>query len=388
MWTASTVSNVGDGVVLVAIPLMAADLTRDPLAIAAATVAVRLPWLVFGPFAGAMVDRSDRRRVMVLTDAARAVLLAGMAALVVLDAMTLPVLYLLVFAAGLLETLFDGAAMSIVPAVVPLDQLERANGHLFAAQIAANSFAGPALGGALFAAAVWLPFGFDAATFLASALILLSLRGRFKPPRSTRRSLWAEVGDGLRFVWRERIIRTFAIGAGLLNFGFTAAASVLVLHAQDNLGLGDTGFGLLLAGAAVGGMAGAQLAARVISAIGRYRSLLVTVTVMAWSLVVMGLAPAPVVVGAAFALLAFFEEVWNVVSVTYRQARTPEGMLGRVMNGFRVIAYGTFPLGALAGGAVAGTIGLRATFVFGAVVMAALLPLVSTTMSESRLSPR
>jgi MFS family permease len=325
--------------------------------------------------------------MMVVTDLARAAGFATLAILVATDHISLAVLYAAVFAMGVLETLFDTAAMSIIPSVVPSDQLERANGRLFAAQIAANSFAGPALGGLLFAAAVWVPFGVDAATFVTSAVLLVTVAGRFRPERTIPTSIMTDVRAGMAFVWRERIIRTFAIGAGVLNFGFTAAAAIFVLHAQDNLGLSEVGFGILLASAAAGGVLGAQAAPRVISGVGRYRSLIAAVLVMSAGLVVMGVTSSPWIAAAGFAMLAFFEEVWNVVSVTYRHLRTPDEMLGRVMSSFRVIAYGTFPLGALAGGFIAQVGGLRIAFYVGAAVMVSLLPLVISVMSERELRP-
>ena len=388
VWPASTASNVGDGVVLVAIPLIAAQLTREPLAVAATTVAIRLPWLLFGLFAGAIVDRTDRKTMMIVTDLARAAGVAVLAVLVASNHITLAVLYVAVFFIGVLETLFDSAAMAIVPSLVPSDQLEMANGRLFAAQIAANSFVGPALGGVLFAVAAWVPFGLDAATFVASAVILLTVAGRFRPERTSSASILSDIGQGMAFVWQDRMIRTFAIGAGMLNLGYTAAAAVLVLHAQDNLGLGDVGFGLLLAGAAVGGVAGAQAAPLLIRRVGRYRSLVTTVVVMAVGIAIMGATSNAWVAAGAFATLAFFEEQWNVISVTYRQSRTPDEMLGRIMSSFRVIAYGTFPIGAVLGGLIAQATSLRVAFFFGAAAMAALLPVVVVVMSESELSAR
>lgn len=388
IWWASTASNVGDGVVLVAIPLIAAQLTREPLAVAATTIAVRLPWLVFGLFAGVIVDRSDRRKVMILTDVGRAAGFTVVALLVAAGQISLPVLYISVFAMGVLETLFDGAAMSIVPSVVPAAQLEQANGRLFAAQIAANSFAGPALGGLLFAAVVWLPFGFNSVTFLASALLLIGVRGSFRPKKTSSASISSNIGAGMAIVWREPIIRTFAIGAGVLNLGFIAAIAVLVLHAQDNLGLSDVGYGLLLASAAVGGVAGAQTASRVVAHIGRYRSVVLAVVVIGAGLAVIGGTSSVWIAGASFAIVAFAEELWNVVSVTYRQLRTPDEMLGRVMSSFRVIAYETIPLGALLGGIVADLLGVRAAFVVGGLIVFGLLPVVLTAMTEEKLSPQ
>lgn len=386
IWTASTASNVGDGVVLVAIPLLAAQLTREPLAVAGATVAVRLPWLLFGLVAGAIVDRTDRRRMMIATDLARGAAFGALVVLVATNRVTLAVLYGMVLVIGVLETLFDTAAMSIIPSIVSRARLEQANGRLFAAQIAANSFVGPALGGFLFAAAAWLSFGLDAATFLVSAALLATVAGRFRPARTTRGSILMDIRIGLNFVWRERIIRTFAIGAGVLNLGLAAAAAIFVLHAQDNLGLTDVGFGLLLSSAAIGGVLGAQSAVGVVARVGRYRSLVAVVVAMSVGLAVIGATSSPWVAGAALATLAFFEEVWNVVSVTYRQSRTPDEMLGRVLSSFRVIAYGTFPIGAIAGGFVAQAVGLRAAFFVGALVILSLVPPVASAMSEAELA--
>ena len=186
---------------------------------------------------------------------------------------------------------------------------------------------------------------------------------------------------------REPVIRALAIGAGAINLGFTAAAAVLVLHAQDNLGLDELGFGLLLASAAVGGVTGAQLAPRTINRVGRRPSVLASVALVASGVAIMGAANNLWIAAVGFALFGFAGEIWNVVSVTYRQAVTPDEMLGRVMSGFRVIAYGAFPVGAALGGLIASAFNLRATFSVGAGIIAALLPFLTFTTSHHSLDP-
>jgi len=387
VWTAATASNIGDGIVLAALPLLAASITREPMAVAATTIAIRLPWLVFGLFAGVIVDRTDRLRLMIATDLGRAAAFAGIALVVATDNMTLLILYAAIFGVGVLETLFDTAAMSLTPSLVESDQLEHANARINGAQIAANEFIGPPFGAALFAIAAAVPFGVNAVTFAVSVAVLLTVRGRFRPQRVEWRSVVRDIRDGFGFLWREPVIRAFAVGAGVINLGFTAAVSVLVLHAQENLLLDEIGFGRLLASAAVGGVTGAQLAPRVIHRLGRKASVLASVGAVAAGIAIMGVATSLPVAGAGFALFGFAAEIWNIVSVTYRQAATPDAMLGRVMSGFRVIAYGAFPIGAALGGLIASAVSLRAAFFVGAGLVAALLPFLVYTTSRHSLEP-
>ncbi len=357
------------------------------MAVAATTIAIRLPWLVFGLFAGVIVDRTDRLRLMIATDLGRAAAFAGIALIVATDNMTLLILYAAIFGVGVLETLFDTAAMSLTPSLVESDQLEHANARINGAQIAANEFVGPPVGAALFAIAAAVPFGVNAITFAVSVVVLLTVRGRFRPQRVERLSVVGDIRDGFGFLWREPVIRAFAIGAGVINLGFTAAVSVLVLHAQENLLLDEIGFGLLLASAAVGGVTGAQLAPRVIHRLGRKASVLTSVGAVAAGIAIMGVATGLPVAGAGFALFGFAAEIWNIVSVTYRQAATPDAMLGRVMSGFRVIAYGAFPIGAALGGLIASAVSLRAAFFVGAALVAALLPFLLYTTNRHSLEP-
>lgn len=384
VWTAATASNVGDGIVLAALPLLAATLTREPVGVAATTIAARLPWLVFGLFAGVIVDRADRLRMMMTTDVVRAIVFAGIAAVIVMGNMTLTILYLSVFGVGVLETLFDTSAMSMTPALVRREQLELANARINGANIAANEFVGPMLGAALFAVTAAVPFGVNAATFAASVAILATVGGRYRPQRSGRTTVLKDIRVGFGFVWKEPVIRAFAIGAGAINLGFTAAVSILVLHAQNNLGLDDFGFGILLASAAVGGILGAQVAPAVIARLGRRSSVLGAVVALSGGIAIMGAASNIWLAVAGYALFGFAGEIWNVVSVTYRQSVTPDDLLGRVMSAFRVIAYGAFPVGAALGGLIASATSIRATFFFGAGVIVALLPfLVVVTRRHS-----
>lgn len=374
VWFASTASNVGDGIVLAALPLLAVRFSHDPVAVSGMAVAAALPWLLFGLLAGVFVDRTDRKRMMVAVDVARAVIMSAIAAGVVSGTVALPTLYLAVFLLGVCETLFDTAAQAVIPALVSMGDLERANGRLFGAQIVANQFIGPPLGGLLFGVAVALPFTVDAASFGLSAAIVATIGGSFRPKSTVARDgVAAELRRGLSWLWQHRTIRGFAIGAGVINIAYSAAMAILVLHTRANLGVGDTGFGLLLASAAIGSVAGTIIAAPVSRAIGRGHAVILSAVTIAGSLALIGLSSSVFTAGGGLALFGVGSEIWNVVAVSYRQAVVPDELLGRVMSSYRFIAYGSMPIGAMAGGAVAHSFGLRVPYLAGAGAVMGLL---------------
>lgn len=387
LFSASVISNLGDGVLLGALPLLTAGITRDPVAVSAVTAFTWLPWLLFSLPVGVIVDRVDRRRLMVAMDAMRAVLVGILATAVLLDLATLPLLFGIAFAMGTAETLFDNGAQTILPTVVPAERLARANGRLFAAEVTANQFVGPPLGSALFAAAAAVPFGIDAATFAVSGLLLATLPGSYRAAAGAeRQTLRRDIAAGLRWLWGHRVIRSFAIGAAGLNITFTAAASLLVLFAQDELGVGDSGFGWLLAAMAVGSTAGSLLAGRVVERLGARRAVLTAVTAMGIALAAVATAPHPALTATLLAFVGFGQMVWNVVAVTYRQTVVPDELLGRVNSVYRLIAYGSFPLGALVGGLIAEFAGLRAPWGFAGAGTLLLVPWLARRLDAMAVS--
>jgi len=369
---ASTLSNLGDGVVVTAFPLLAASISSSPQAVAGMTAVATLPWLLFGLPAGVVVDRVNRVRLMWMVDLARAAAVAALGLLILNDNTNLLSLYAVVFVLGVAETLFDSAAMAVVPGVVESESLERANGRLFAGQLTANQFVGPPLGALLFGVATSLPPLVDAVTFLVSAVLLTGLRVHKETVVSERRSLMVELREGLSWVLQNHNIRTLAIGAGVINLAHTGAMAVLVLFATVVLGLPEIGYGALFVLAAVGALAGSLTASRVANRFGRRPTVLGSVAAMAASLVAIGVTRSVVATGLGMLVMGVGAEFWNVVAVSYRQTATPDRLLGRVMSAYRFIAYGSFPLGALLGGWLATELGLPATFVVGGALIAML----------------
>jgi MFS family permease len=383
LWASSALSNLADGVTLVALPLLALRLTRSPAAVAGVSLAARLPWLLFALHAGALADRLDRRRVMVTANLGRAVVLGTLAALVALDAATLPALFAVAFVLGTLETGFDTSAQSIMPSIVRSEQLSRANGRLYAAEITTNQFLGPPLGGVLVAAAVATAFAGGAAVYALAGLLLLTLAGTYRPIRSgPATTLRADVAEGLGFLWRHRLLRTLAAMVGVSNLAFTAVFAVLPVFAvtPGPLGLSEAGFGLLLTSTAAGSVLGSLVAERAERRVGRARLLAGCVLGTGLPLVAVAVWPHAAVLAVGLAVAGASIVVWNVITVSLRQRVTPDRLLGRVNAAYRLLAWGSMPLGAGLGGLLAEVAGVRATFAgAGAVVCSLVLASVVVT---------
>lgn len=365
LWTANAVSNLGDGITLVAGPLLAASLTRDPRLVAGLAVAQRLPWLLFSLVSGALVDRLDRRRLMVRVDAARGVAVGLLGVAVLADVATLPLLYLVFFALGTAETLFDSAAVSILPAVVAKEQLPSANGRLLGAQMVANELVAPPLGGLLFATAAAVPFLLDAGSFAAAAVLVAGMRGRFRverPEGTPPTTLRSEIAEGVRWLVRHRLLRILAVAIALMNLTLSATLSISVLYAQERLGLGSVGYGLLLSSMAVGGISASLVAERVIGRLGPATTLRLGLVIESSTHLVLALARRPLLVGAIFALFGFHAMTWSVISVSLRQELIPARLLGRVNSAYALFGFGSLSLGAIAGGLLAARYGLTAPF--------------------------
>jgi MFS family permease len=374
---ASGFANLADGVLWVALPLLAVQLTRSPILIAGVTVAARLPWLL-APVAGAFADRLDRRQSMVRVNLVRTVLLGGLALAVAADLATLAMLYAVAVLLGLGETLFDTSAQSLLPALVSRDALTRANSRLYAVELVANEFIGPPLGGLLAAAGLAVAVGLPAAAYLVGAGCLALIVGSFRaagagPAGSTR--LRDDIAEGARFVWRHPVLRPLAIMLGIQNMAFTAAFSVFVLFAvaPGPMGLSAAGYGILTATIGVGSLLGSWLAPATERRLGRVRTLVLSVVVNAAGLVVPVVTALAVPIGASWLATGAAVVLWNVVTVSLRQRITPDRLLGRMNASYRLVGWGTMPLGAAAGGVLAEALGLRGAFLVAAVVTLATL---------------
>lgn len=365
LWVSSGLSNLADGVFKIALPLLAIQLTQSPTLIAGLTVAATLPWLFFALTAGALADRMDRRRLMAWANLSRAVLPALLVAVLLLDLGSIWALYVVALMVGVAETLYDTSAQSILPQVVHRDQLSRANGRLYTVELTTNQFVGPPLGGLLVGIGVVAGLVVPAALWCAAVGGLLLLPGSFRVEREGRTTLRSDIREGLKFLWNQKVLRTLAAMTGVLNFASSAAFAVLVLFAvgpSSDMGLSEVGFGVLLTTSAVGSFIGSLTAERIEAGLGRAVSLMLTIVGCALFVGAPALTSSPFVLGPIFLLGGLLIVLWNVITVSLRQRITPDRLLGRVNSAYRLLAWGTMPLGAATGGLLAQWLGLQAMF--------------------------
>lgn len=397
LWTASVISNLGDGIAAIAYPWLASAVTRNPMLIALIAVAQRLPWLVFTLPAGVITDRVDRRKLMVAMDVARFALTIVVAAAVLANESRLPTpevlasgvdvatnlsIYLVLVLAALLlgfaEVLRDNSAQTILPALVEPDQLEKANGNLWGAEMVMNSFVGPPVGSALLAVGFALPFFVDGGTFFVAAALVFLIGGQYRAQgadsEKPKEIAWrAEIGEGFRWLWHHPVLRPLAIILGFLNGLGMMVFATFVLFAQENLDLetglftgvlGDLGdslgfesigalvFAVLMMSGALGGVIGASFASRISKRLGSGPSLWVTIVGGAATSLIIGLASRWWVVFLAFAAGTVTAVLWNVITVSLRQTIIPDPLLGRVNSVYRFFGWGMMPIGSALGGAL------------------------------------
>ncbi|HHB83399.1 MAG TPA: MFS transporter [Devosia sp.] len=352
LFTAGALTNLGDGLILLALPWLATLLTQDPVAIGAVAAAGRFPWLLFALPAGVVIDRTDKRKLIASADLLR----AGIVSAILILALNEPapgaiwVLAGLAFLLGSAEVLRDNAAQTILPSIVEHDDLETANGQLWSAEQLTGQFIGPPLAGVLIAVGIGFPFGLDVAMLvLAAGLVWLIT---LSPQMRVQAGFFKAFIEGIAFMRSDKMLLRLAVVLGVANFLATATITVQVLFAQQALGLSSVGYGMVLSVAALGAITGSLLAPRMTKAIGIQKCLFLSIGVWAAGYGIIGLSGSGLMM--AFALFAVMAAamLWNVITVSWRQRRIPPRLLGRVNSIYRFFGWGSMPLGALAGGFV------------------------------------
>ncbi|RZU49258.1 putative MFS family arabinose efflux permease [Krasilnikovia cinnamomea] len=367
---ATAISVTGDGAFLAAAPLMAATLTRDPLAVSSVTAAVYVPWLVFGLPAGALVDRWHRRRVMITADLFRAAVLAVLVGLLLSGILTLPMLVAAVLLVGVAQCFFDSAAQAVIPTIVGRDKnaLAKVNGRYWALDTAGRALVGPPLGSVTFALGRALPFAADSLSFVASAALLRLLPGA-PPPAGPHESVAAAIRSGVRHLVGTRDLRALALSMGAYNGAFNMAMAPFVLYATDVLHVANAAYGILLAVSALGGVLAGWQAGPLTRRLSYGQTMAVAHLLQALTWAGIAWSGNAWIATGLLAVLGAGSSLSSVAVGSARQALTPDNLLGRVVAAFRLFGIGAAGIGALIGGAIASHYGTVAPLVAAAVVV-------------------
>jgi MFS family permease len=372
----SWVTNLGDGITLAAGPLLVASQSHNPLTVAMAAFLLRLPWLLFGLYAGVVADRLNRRVIVIATGLVRMAILLLLAASIVTHRVDIAVVLAALFLFGVVETFGDTTTATLLPMLVDKSDLGLANSRALTGVVVWNEMAGPPVGAALFAAGMALPFFSESVCVLAGVLLISRIRLPEPTARRRRARVREDIREGWHWLWAHPAVRTLAITIFTFNVTFGAAWSVLVLYARERLGLGALGFGLITTAMAVGGLLGGACYGWLerhlhLGVIMRGGLIIETLTHLALALTRW----------AWFALIVFMifgahALVWGTTSTSVRQRAVPAEFQGRVGSVYLSGVVGGIVIGSLLGGLVASAWGVTAPFWFAFVGSAIMLALI------------
>jgi hypothetical protein len=350
VWGAATATSLGDGMRLVAFPLLATRLTDDAAQIALVTVFTYLPALVFGQVAGVLVDRIPKRSAIWVSHFTRALVLGVLVLLIATQVLNVTLLCVAAFLYGIGEAVADPASHALLPRLVHREGLGRANSHLQVGHIVGEAFAGRALGGILFAVAQSLPIVANTFMLILAGSLILGMSDREERRAAAVgqpfRRFWADLCEGVVVVVRSHLLLSMALLVAVWAGISGAFWGVAVIYALEVLETDSAGYGLLLALSAIGSLLGASLAIRVVRRMGTLGSASLALVSSAASLLALALVRDLFLAAALLSINGFAVTVWNVISVTIRQATVEPNLLGRVSSSYRVMATLALPLGA------------------------------------------
>lgn len=376
LWAATLLSNLGDGIRAAAFPLLAATLTSSPVLISGVAVATQLPGVLLALPAGSLADRFDRRRIVIAADVIRLAFLLGLIALIASGWATMSALYVVVFVSGATDVVRATAASTLVPSLVPFEQLDIANGRLVTAEIAGNEFIGPPLGGYLFGIALVMPFAINGGTLAIAVALVASIPALLHTPARAAGTIAGRrqpdrAGGGLQWLRRHRGFWPVPATSAALALTDSAWFTLLVLYIREVLHLSPAWYGILLAAGAFGGLSGGFFAATLTRRIGAKATALACLALAAAGQLALGTTSSVIVTAAVLATSSMAFAIWNVQARTTIQSAVPADLLGRVISINRAAVTAASLAGAGLGGITASRLGLHAPFLLGIPVLIA-----------------
>lgn len=396
LFTASSLSNLADGVLSVGIGLVAINMTTSPTLISLAAAAFTLPWLLFGMYSGVIIDRSDRRRIILIATAVRIASLATIAVALAGGFLNYPILLALIFIFGTCEVFADNAYTVLIPAIVPTSRLAAANSRLLSAQQVTNNFLGAPASGLLFAIGAAWTFGVPAALCAAAFFIIrVGLRGNFRPEITAEKSggktrKTADLKQGVAYLFRHPVFRPLVLASAAQNMVFTGYFSIFILWVvgpESRLKLAEAHYGMLFTLLAVGSICGAFIVEKLLTRFHEIRVLGASWLIATLLLIVPLVLPHLVAIAIMLFISGMCNTIGNTVSMTLRQRLIPSALLGRVFGAAQTINLGLIPFGTLLAGFIAQFAGMPAWFISATVLATAAVLLAIRAVPPSAIPP-
>jgi MFS family permease len=386
IWSASLITNLADGVLKLAAPLLAVSLTEDPVLIGLLSALSLLPWLFFAIPIGVYVDRTDRRRALIQGNVLRSIVGIVLAFAIAEDFINIWILLSAIFFIGICEVLVDTTSQSVLPQILDRSEFEKGNSRLQISEVSVAQFVGSPLSGFLYAIAIGLPFFFSTSGFFVAALVIAVIPFRKElnsiNPHNKKMEKMGMLGDikfALSFIYREKSIFTIVVVTTSIGFFYSLSNAIAPLFLLKELEIPVRLFGIVLAIQGVGALIGSIAAPRISSALGRGRALALNLLLASSMIVLTGLAPNALVYVAISVVIGFTISIWNILLMSLYQSLIPSHLYGRIHGARRTIVWGLMPLGSVIGGFVAKG-GLRLPFLIGGVIATSISVLAFTTV--------
>ena len=359
MWASSIISNLADGVMLAAVPLLAISLTDSPVLISLIGAMVMLPWLLFAIPIGAIVDRVDRRYIFAGANASRSAVVGVLALLIALDHVTIFWLLAAAFIIGVCEVAADTTAQSLIPQILEEKDFEKGNSRLQISETVIQGFIGAPISGFIYAAAIYLPFFINSLGFAISALLALTIPVKYlqdirqEGEEKTERRFVADMKFGIAYLFNQKVLRRLVVTTATIGLCYAMGSATMVLFIIKELGLQERFFGVILAIEGVGAILGALVASRTSSKFGRSKVMTFAIVASSAVLLIQGFSPNIYIFVALATFGGFVISQWNILLMATYQTVIPKELYGRIHGTRRTLVWGAMPLGSLLGGVLA-----------------------------------
>jgi MFS family permease len=376
LWLSSGASNLTDGLLNTAAPLLATTLTKDPFWIATIAALSMLPWLLFAIPIGGFVDRFNRRNMIAIANTIRFSSIALLSVSIGFEFVSLWVLLLATFLFGIGEVIYDTTLQSMLPQVLRKDQLEGGNARLTFTSVTLGEFIGAPLGGLLFAAAIALPFYLGTAGILIAVLLVISMPREYAleplpQPKAEKTGFWEDIRFGIKYLYQDKTLLKLVLLTSAIGFFFAASSSTMVLFFTETLQTPPALFGVLFALPAAGALIGSAIATRLSESFGRTKVMAAVMLISSVVLVIQGFSVNYWMLTGLLTVGSVLITIWNVLLMATYHEIIPTELFGRIHGTRRTLVWGLMPIGSLIGGLLAG-IDLRLPLIVGGVACSIL----------------